>query len=377
MRNENNAGVDLDKLEPCPFCGGSDTFVERLDYSAAYVQCDSRIDEHCACLARGPVGVQDDDGEEIPGAAAAVRAWNDQAARRASASQISKDAVFIVEAGVDYEGSKPVRAFASADEAEAYARECTEHLAKRPQFPDGDLTQADIDGWAASERAWSEAHEAGQCGSSDWFRTVEVPFAAMSAGAAAKTEQAPALYVRRCDIDGTMPGDRVLAYKAPVEEWCVPFRPASAASAGSEQQGALPAPKFASVMHIADEFGSGAVAYTEDEMRAALARAAGAGSEQQIKSWPQRLFAPGNRNVQTAMEAEIRDLRAALARAPLPEQDDDTRDAALEEAAGVFESAAKHNAKEGRTVFAHEQQARTGRMRAAMSASRPDDKGSA
>lgn len=74
-------------LLPCPFCGGTDTYVERLDYSAAYVQCDSRIDEHCACLARGPVGVQDDDGEEIPGAAAAIRAWNEQAARRAAPTQ--------------------------------------------------------------------------------------------------------------------------------------------------------------------------------------------------------------------------------------------------------------------------------------------------
>lgn len=65
-----------EELKPCPFCGGTDTFVERLDYSAAYVQCDSSIGEHCACLARGPVGVQDDDGEEIPGGAAAIRAWN-------------------------------------------------------------------------------------------------------------------------------------------------------------------------------------------------------------------------------------------------------------------------------------------------------------
>jgi hypothetical protein len=72
------------KLLPCPFCGGTDAFVERLDYSAAYVQCDSRIDEHSACLARGPVGVQDDDGEEVPGAAAAIRAWNEQAARRSA-----------------------------------------------------------------------------------------------------------------------------------------------------------------------------------------------------------------------------------------------------------------------------------------------------
>lgn len=70
---------DVPELLPCPFCGGTDTFIERLDYSAAYVQCDSQIDEHCACLMRGPVGVQDNDGEEIPGAAAAARAWNRRA----------------------------------------------------------------------------------------------------------------------------------------------------------------------------------------------------------------------------------------------------------------------------------------------------------
>ena len=68
-----------EELKPCPFCGGTEAFVERLDYSAAYVQCDSSIGEHCACLARGPVGVQDDDGEETPGGAAAIRAWNRRA----------------------------------------------------------------------------------------------------------------------------------------------------------------------------------------------------------------------------------------------------------------------------------------------------------
>lgn len=78
-------------LLPCPFCGGTDAFVERLDYSASYVQCDSSIDEHSVCLARGPVGVQDDDGEEIPGAAAAIRAWNEQAARRAPVAALAAD----------------------------------------------------------------------------------------------------------------------------------------------------------------------------------------------------------------------------------------------------------------------------------------------
>lgn len=70
------------KLLPCPFCGGTEAFVERLNYSAAYIQCDSSINEHDACLARGPVGVQEDDDEDIPGGAAAIKAWNEQAARR-------------------------------------------------------------------------------------------------------------------------------------------------------------------------------------------------------------------------------------------------------------------------------------------------------
>lgn len=74
--------IDELNLLPCPFCGGTEAFVERLNYSAAYVQCDSSINEHDACLARGPIGVQEDDDEDIPGEAAAIKAWNEQAARR-------------------------------------------------------------------------------------------------------------------------------------------------------------------------------------------------------------------------------------------------------------------------------------------------------
>jgi hypothetical protein len=64
---------------PCPFCGNSDAFVERLDYSSAYVQCDGDVGHGCACQARGPIAVQDDDGEEIPGGAGAIAAWNTRA----------------------------------------------------------------------------------------------------------------------------------------------------------------------------------------------------------------------------------------------------------------------------------------------------------
>ncbi len=66
-------------LLPCPFCGQSDFLVERLDYSASVVICQGMLDEHSACLARGPVGLQDDDEEDQPGYAAAVREWNARA----------------------------------------------------------------------------------------------------------------------------------------------------------------------------------------------------------------------------------------------------------------------------------------------------------
>lgn len=56
-------------LLPCPFCGTSDSFVEREDFTSSYVQCDH-------CLARGPVECQESDDEEIPGKSAAELSWN-------------------------------------------------------------------------------------------------------------------------------------------------------------------------------------------------------------------------------------------------------------------------------------------------------------
>jgi Lar family restriction alleviation protein len=55
-------------LLPCPFCGGTDQFVERADYSSCFVQCN--------CNARGPVGVQSSDDEETPGRDDAITEWN-------------------------------------------------------------------------------------------------------------------------------------------------------------------------------------------------------------------------------------------------------------------------------------------------------------
>lgn len=68
-----------EELKACPFCGQSDFLIERLDNCSSVVICQGMVDEHSACLAQGPVAIQDDDGEEQPGRDAAIREWNTRA----------------------------------------------------------------------------------------------------------------------------------------------------------------------------------------------------------------------------------------------------------------------------------------------------------
>ncbi|WP_122975155.1 Lar family restriction alleviation protein [Pseudomonas fulva] len=68
------------QLSPCPHCGQQDAFVEQLDSDASVVICQGRIDEYSACLARGPVGVQQHECEDQPGHDQAVKDWNKRAA---------------------------------------------------------------------------------------------------------------------------------------------------------------------------------------------------------------------------------------------------------------------------------------------------------
>lgn len=56
-------------LRACPFCRSRDLYVERGDFSSAYVTCNN-------CSARGPVACQERDDEETPGEASARKAWN-------------------------------------------------------------------------------------------------------------------------------------------------------------------------------------------------------------------------------------------------------------------------------------------------------------
>ncbi|MDX1102075.1 restriction alleviation protein, Lar family [Sinorhizobium medicae] len=59
----------LPKLRRCPFCGQSDAFVERADFSSSYVFCNN-------CSAKGPTECQETFYEETPGERAAIQSWN-------------------------------------------------------------------------------------------------------------------------------------------------------------------------------------------------------------------------------------------------------------------------------------------------------------
>lgn len=69
----------VSELLPCPFCGQQDFLIERLDSDASVVICQGLTGPHEACLARGPVGVAQDEGEEQPGHDKAIELWNARA----------------------------------------------------------------------------------------------------------------------------------------------------------------------------------------------------------------------------------------------------------------------------------------------------------
>lgn len=78
-RSSNTEMVSV--LLPCPFCGQQDFLIDRLDSDASVVICQGLTGPHEACLARGPVGVAQNEGEEQPGRDYAVELWNARAAQ--------------------------------------------------------------------------------------------------------------------------------------------------------------------------------------------------------------------------------------------------------------------------------------------------------
>lgn len=151
------------ELLPCPFCGGSDAFVERLDYTAAYVQCDADVGDGCTCLARGPIAVQDDDGEDIPGGAGAIAAWNRRATppSPSTAPEVDERAAF--------EAWAVPREFDLRRPRKTYHNTCTDYawmgwqaraaLASRPAEVDDEglpvLPESKFCAWIQNGKVWN------------------------------------------------------------------------------------------------------------------------------------------------------------------------------------------------------------------------------
>ncbi|MDF9756747.1 Lar family restriction alleviation protein [Pseudomonas hunanensis] len=86
-----NRSSNTSELLPCPFCGQHDFLIERLDSDASVVICQGLTGPHEACLARGPVGVAQDEGEEQPGHDKAAELWNARAEQHQAAPELTGD----------------------------------------------------------------------------------------------------------------------------------------------------------------------------------------------------------------------------------------------------------------------------------------------
>lgn len=83
--------------------------------------------------------------------------------------------VYVVVAGVEYEGSTPVRAFLSESQAKAFQGHCYAYLRNQPLYEDtGD--DAVFEEACQRHSEWRKNHPAGQeNASSDYFSVLEIP----------------------------------------------------------------------------------------------------------------------------------------------------------------------------------------------------------
>jgi hypothetical protein len=398
MRNENNAGVDLDKLEAlaraatpqnfdsaqikkeggwseCPTCEGDGTISLGTDY----------CNYDGAALGVQFYGI----GDEHVNAEAYYRAANPATilalinlARRARASQISKDA-----GAWKWVPIEPTMEMRHACHAEYHRSGATYDSLCRAI-----IAAAPVHATAAPSAELRTIIERIRDGAQQWpggwsgtVQQCEKALALLSAGAAAKTEQAPMkragwfvheggawvatssddpratvlyrgeasasaagagseqqLFEADCAAHGKAlsrysDGSYTAEPRARWEGWQARATLASAAGAGSEQPITTAKEFFAEARRLSCKLPADicALLARADEAPASVA---GVGSEQEgVKQWYDRLTEEKRMHddlaVQDSMLAEINDLRAALARAPLPEQDDDARDAALTQAA--------------------------------------------
>ncbi|MDN7934558.1 hypothetical protein QZM52_25040 [Burkholderia metallica] len=102
-------------------------------------------------------------------------AGRQQHASAATESQPGKE-IFIVQANTMYEGSDPVRAFASRQSADAFAQKCRDHEAGRSAPPGIDAPEEEWDSWWESDRAWEQSHPAAPFSRRESYDVVTLAF---------------------------------------------------------------------------------------------------------------------------------------------------------------------------------------------------------
>lgn len=97
--------------------------------------------------------------------------------RGAVASERQPDGeIFIVLATTMYEGSDPVRAFASREAADSFAQRCREHEAMRTNSPELDASEHEWDSWSEKNRMWELTHPAAPLSGRESYDVMPLTF---------------------------------------------------------------------------------------------------------------------------------------------------------------------------------------------------------
>lgn len=90
------------------------------------------------------------------------------------------DAIYLVEAGIDYEGQSPLKAFATSEAAESFAAACRDFLKTAPPWMTGDETSEESDAWQRAEDAWQSTSPGGERlhRHIDYVNVTEIEFSA-------------------------------------------------------------------------------------------------------------------------------------------------------------------------------------------------------
>jgi len=82
--------------------------------------------------------------------------------------------IYLLIGGVDYEGSRAIRAYVSKDECEAAVKACTDYHETFPTWPD-DTSDESVQDYSELRDQWRAGHPAGENeASNDYFCIQEV-----------------------------------------------------------------------------------------------------------------------------------------------------------------------------------------------------------